>query len=90
MSRANYLLLIKEAELHTALKDFDKAESCYDASIKAAREEQRFIPNELAGIFILERGKRHALVLQKFPFVLPEMGWGAFAVISQADWKIYS
>jgi hypothetical protein len=46
--------------------------------------------NELAEIFNLERGKRHALVLQKFPFVLPDMGWGAFAVSSQADWKIYS
>jgi hypothetical protein len=44
MSRTNYLLLIKEAELHTAMIYFDKAESCYDASIKAAREEHRFIP----------------------------------------------
>ena len=47
MSRTKYILLIVEAEHHTAMKDFDKAESCYDASIKAAREEHRFIPKRL-------------------------------------------
>ena len=55
----NKVLLI-EAELHYALRAFDKAATRYQVSIKAAQEHnfihEQAIASELAGIFFLERG----------------------------------
>merc|ERR1719203_1517927 len=53
-------LLLLEAEMHNNQKDFDKAASCYQASIRAAQEHkfihEEAIASELAGLFFLERG----------------------------------
>ena len=82
----NKLLLI-EAELHNTMKDFDMAESCYEASIKAAREhrfiQEESIANELAGIFNLERGQRQRSHSYFKSSLSCYQKWGAFTVVKR-------
>ena len=52
-------LLLMEAELHYALKEFDEAASCYEASIKAAQDHkfihEEGLASELAAMFFHEQ-----------------------------------
>jgi hypothetical protein len=78
-------LLLVEAEFHNTLKDFVKAESCYESSIKAAKEhrfiQEEAIANELAGIFFLERGQRQRSHSYFKSSLSCYQKWGAFAVV---------
>ena len=87
-------LLLVEAELHYTQKDFDKAATCYEASVKAAREHkfihEEAIASELAGIFFLEIG----LCQKAKSFYLHSIEcfkkWGAFAVARRVETSIQS
>ena len=84
----NKLLLI-EAEYQYTIKDFDNAEFCYEASIKAA-QEHRFIQeeamaHELAGIFFLERGQRRRSHSHFSHSLSCYQRWSAFAVVRRIE-----
>ena len=67
------------------MKDFDKAQLCYEASIKAAQEhrfiQEEAIAQELAGIFFLERGERRRSHSYFNHSLSCYQRWGAFAVV---------
>jgi len=85
-------LLLVEAEMHNTRKDFHKAASCYEASIRAAQEHkfihEEAIAIELAGIFFLDRGL-HQLSLSFFEDSIEcYEKWGAYAVAKRIKNRI--
>lgn len=89
----NKVLLI-EAEMYNAQKDYEKAAVCYEASVKAAGEHrfihEEAIANELAGMFYLDRGlhqKSHEYFTRSIECFEQ---WGAHAMVRRLQESIRS
>ena len=82
-------LLLVEAELCNTQKDYDKAASLYEASVKAAKMHkfihEEAIASECAGIFFSERGLRQKSLSYFKHSSECYKEWGALAVVNRVE-----